>query len=390
MAEAERISARQRAILTAILESYIETGEPVGSGTIAGTIARVQAAEGGAGMGMGAGLSSATVRNEMAELAVAGLLEQPHTSAGRVPTAKAFRMYVEQLGGAGGPQRAGGLAGRSRAQLESRIESSFAGVAGTHAMLERTSHVLATVSSGVGVAVAAVTGAETLEHVHFSRLARCRVLAVVVTQSGQVRDRVLALDSGLEGAAGTNGLVASDRDLSARELETAANFLNENFRGWSMEGIRAEIGRLVERERSEYQRLIASVQELWGKAVPEGAGPVQTVYVEGVANLVASGNGADRGRLREVLAALEAKQRLIELLNAYIDARQDSVRVIFDLEEQAPEMAGLVLIASPARMAGESRGTVGVIGPKRMDYENTMNAVSYIVQVFERMLHTDA
>jgi heat-inducible transcriptional repressor len=372
---AEPISARQRAILTAILENYIETGEPVGSGTIAGTIARVQAAEGG--MGMGAGLSSATVRNEMAELANHGLLEQPHTSAGRVPTAKAFRMYVEQLGGAAGAQR--GSAGRAR--LESRIESSFAGVAGTHAMLERTSHVLATVSSGVGVAVA-VTGAETLEHVHFSRLARCRVLAVVVTQSGQVRDRVLALDSGSEGVGA--------RDLSARELETAANFLNENFRGWSMEGIRAEIGRLVERERNEYQKLIASVQELWGKAVPEGAGPMQTVYVEGVANLVSGGGAADRGRLREVLAALEAKQRLIELLNAYIDARQDSVRVIFDLEEQAPEMAGLVLIASPARMAGESRGTVGVIGPKRMDYENTMNAVSYIARVFDRMLNSSA
>ena len=95
MAEAERITARQRAILTAIVENYIETGEPVGSGTIAGTIARVQA-------GGGQGLSSATVRNEMAELANEGLLEQPHTSAGRVPTARAFRMYVDQLSGMGG------------------------------------------------------------------------------------------------------------------------------------------------------------------------------------------------------------------------------------------------------------------------------------------------
>ncbi len=113
------------------------------------------------------------------------------------------------------------------------------------------------------------------------------------------------------------------------------------------------------------------------------------MYVEGVANLVGSqawGRGG-RERLREVLAALEAKQRLVELLNAYIDAKQESVRVVFDLEEQAPEMAGLVLIAAPARMAGESRGTVGVIGPKRMHYENTMNAVSYIAQVFDRMLH---
>jgi len=352
MAEAERVTARQRAILTAIIESYIETGEPVGSGTIA----RLQSGE-------SSGLSSATVRNEMAELAEEGLLEQPHTSAGRVPTARAFRMYVEQLCGGAHPRVDGArLSARSRSQ----IDLSFQGVAGTQALLERTSHVLATLSSGVGVAIAAAAEGDMLEHVHFSRLAPARVLAVVVTRSGLVRDRVLALD----------------KDLSIKELEFAGNFLNENFRGWSIERVRAEIARLVERERSEYQRMLNSVQQLWAKAVPDA--PVQTVYVDGVANLV--GSQEDMERLRGVLAALEAKQRVVELLNAYIDARQESVRVVFDLVEQAPEMAGLVLIAAPARMAGESRGTVGVIGSKRMHYENTMNAVSYIAQVFDRML----
>ncbi len=99
------------------------------------------------------------------------------------------------------------------------------------------------------------------------------------------------------------------------------------------------------------------------------------------------GGADDRERLREMLSALEAKQRLVDLLNAYIDARQESVRVVFDLEEQAPEMAGLVLIAARARLGGERRGalgTVGVIGPKRMQYERTMNAVGYIAQVLER------
>ncbi len=354
MADAERVTARQRAILTAIIESYIETGEPVGSGTIA----RLQTNE-------GMGLSPATVRNEMAELADAGLLEQPHTSAGRVPTARAFRIYVEQLSGGTNPRvDAGRLSARSR----SEIDLSFVGLAGTQAVLERTSHVLATLSSGVGVAIAAAADGDMLEHVHFSRLAPSRVLAVVVTRSGLVRDRVLALD----------------KDLTLRELETAANFLNENFRGWSVERVREELARLVERERSEYQRMLNSVQQLWVKAVPDAGPPVQTVYVDGVANLV--GSQEDRERLREVLMALEAKQRLVELLNAYIDARQESVRVVFGLEEHAPEMAGLVLIAAPARMGGESRGTVGVIGPKRMHYENTMNAVGYIAQVFDRML----
>lgn len=364
MADAERVTARQRAILTAVVESYIETGEPVGSGTVA----RLQ-------MPDVSGMSPATIRNEMAELADAGLLEQPHTSAGRIPTARAFRMYVEQLSGGTNPRVNPRIdAARLPAPSRRQIDSSFVGLAGVQAVLERTSHVLATLSSGVGVAIAAAAEGDMLEHVHFSRLAAARVLAVVVTRSGMVRDRVLALD----------------RDLTLRELETAANFLNENFRGWSVERVRSEIARMLERERSEYQLLLNSVQQLWVKAVPESDVPMQTVYVEGVANLLGSqgmGSYEDRERLREVLAALEAKQRLVELLNAYIDARQESVRVVFDLEEQAPEMAGLVLIAAPARMGGENRGTVGVIGPKRMHYENTMNAVGYIAQVFDRMLH---
>jgi len=197
---------------------------------------------------------------------------------------------------------------------------------------------------------------------------------VVVTMGGVVRDRVLALD----------------RDLSLGELETASNFLNENFRGWEIERVRAELRARVEREQSEYHRMMDSVEQLWMKTLPEGVGlqaGVQTVWVEGVANLVGShpmGGVEDRERLREMLGALEAKQRLVELLNAYVDARQESVRVVFDLEEQAPEMAGLVLIAARARIGGESLGTVGVIGPKRMQYERTMSAVGYIAQVLER------
>ncbi len=346
MSEALHITARQRAILNAIIESYIATGEPVSSLAMARD-----------------GMSSATVRNEMADLVVAGLLEQPHTSAGRVPTAQAFRLYVEEL--SGGPRIA---SGRLPEASRSQIESSFAGVAGTEALLERTSHVLAMLSSGVGVAVTAVNGGDQLEHVHFSRLAEASVLAVVVTRSGQVRDRVLQLD----------------HDLSLADLEAAAGFLNAQFRGWSVEQVQTELARLVERERSEYQRMMAAAQQLWNKAVPD-APAAQTVYIDGVANLV--GSQEDRERLRAMLAALETKERLVGILNAYIDARQESVRVVFDLEEHSPEMRGLVLIAAPARVAGETRGTVGVLGPKRMHYENTMNAVSYIAQMFDRMLH---
>jgi heat-inducible transcriptional repressor len=193
------------------------------------------------------------------------------------------------------------------------------------------------------------------------------VLAVLVTRGGMVRDRVL--------------MVA--RDLSHTELETAANFLNEHYRGWNIERVRSELARRVDAERSEYQHRFEAAQQLWEAAVPEASTAEQAVYVEGVANLV--GLPEDRERLRQMLSALEAKQRMVELLNAYIDARQESVRVVFDLEEQAPEMAGLVLIAAPARVGGEIVGTVGVIGSKRMHYENAMSAVSYVAQMFDRL-----
>ncbi len=356
-----RISPRERAILTAVIELYVATGEPVGSQTLA----RLQ--EQGSAPGRpdplsGMSLSAATIRNVMADLAEAGLLEQPHTSAGRVPTARAFRYYVEQLSGRDRITPAN-LSRQSRDQ----IDDSFAGVNSAPEFLERTSHVLALLSSGVGVAVASASGNDALEHAHFSRLGTARVLAVVVTKSGLVRDRVLTLD----------------RDLSLVELETAARFLNENFHGWSMERIRSELSRRIERERSEYAQIMASVEQLWRKAIVEGA-TEQTIYIEGVSNLMAS--EGSREQLRQMMGALEEKQRLVDLLNAYVDARQESVRVVFDLENHTPEMRNLVLVAAPARLAGEGRGAVGVIGPTRMDYENTMNAVSYISLLFDRML----
>src|SRR5580698_11429291 len=152
MAGMNQMTIRQRQILTAIVENYISTGEPVSSGTIA----RSQALDAGS-------MSAATIHNEMADLADAGLLEQPHTSAGRVPSAQAFRMYVEQLHGG----IAGRLPGLSLAEVQSQIDLSLAGVAGAQALLARTSHVLATLSSGVGLAIGAVANADLLEHVHF-------------------------------------------------------------------------------------------------------------------------------------------------------------------------------------------------------------------------------
>lgn len=344
-----RISPRERLVLTSIIENYIATGEPVASQAIARQFGNKD------------GMSSATIRNVMASLGDAGLLDQPHTSAGRIPTARAFRFYVEQLSG---PAKLAPLTQERREQ----IDDSFLGIRSSEQFLERTSHVLALISSGVGVALGAIQGSHALEHIHFSRLAQHRVLAVVVTKAGAVLDRVLILD----------------RDLTHAELTASARFLNENFHGWSIERIRTELTRRIEQERTAYNQLMQSVEELYRKGALESennAGPV--IFVEGVANLLVS--EMDRERLRLMLSALEAKQRLIELLNAYVDARQQTVRVVVGLEEAIPEMGNFVLIGAPARLGEENLGTVAVIGPTRIQYQEMMNAVSYIARLSDKI-----
>ena len=366
-----RVSPRERLVLTAIIEQYIATGEPVASQAVAHSFADRE------------GLSSATVRNVMATLGEAGLLEQPHTSAGRVPTAAAFRYYVEQITQPGtqlgrmaaGAQTAGPMPQGASNLSEARrgqIEDSFTGVASSHEYLERTSHVLALISSGLGVALASSTAGQVLEHIHFSRLSTGRVLAVLVTQAGAVQDRVLTLD----------------RDLAHAELETAARYLNENFRGWPIERIRSEVARRVEVDRAAYHQMLASVEELCRKGALAGdeAGPA--IFVDGMANLITA--ELDRERLRQMLLALETKQRLVELLTAYVDGRQQEVRVVVGLDDASPAMQDLVLIGAPARLGGANLGTVAVIAPTRIQYQEMIQAVRYIARLSERILEVPA
>jgi len=345
MAQAGPSGQREREILTAIVETFIATGEPVGSRTLSRASRE--------------GISPATIRNVMADLSDAGYLEQPHTSAGRVPTAQAYRYYVEQLTG---------QAHISQAD-EGAIQKYFHGVGDVQEFMERTSHVLSLLSSGVGVTVTATGPRNALDHVYFSRLAANKVLAVVVARSGLVRDRVLRTSC----------------DFSQLELETAARYINENFRGWTINALRAELDRRVQSERSEYDRLMQSIEELQRSGALGLEPAAQTVFVEGVANLVASEE--DREHLRGLLSMLEEKERVVELLSAYVDARQEAVRVVIGLEEAEPQMRNFVLIGAPAHVGDEVVGSLAVIGPTRMDYQHSITAVSYIAQLFDKILN---
>src|SRR4051794_16409066 len=337
------IGIREREVLTAVVETFIATGEPVGSRTLARSNSE--------------GLSPASIRNVMADLSDAGFLEQPHTSAGRIPTTEAYRYYVEQLTGTA----------RLSHENENIIQGSLAGISDPQDFLERTSHVLSLISRNVGVAVAVGGPKNALEHVYFSRLGDQKVLAVLVTKAGVVRDRVLRMD------------------LSQSDLDAAARFINENFRGWTMESMRSELARRIEQERSEYDRLMQSVEQLYLQGALAGDDATQVVFVEGAANLVSGEQ--DRSRLQELLKTLEEKQRIVELLGAYLDAKQEAVRVVIGLDQALPSMRNFVLIGAPARVGGEMMGSLAVIGPTRMDYQHTMTAVSYIARLFDKILN---
>jgi heat-inducible transcriptional repressor len=337
------IGDREREILTAIVETFIATGDPVGSRTLARSNRE--------------GLSPATIRNVMADLADAGYLEQPHTSAGRVPSSEAYRYYVEQL------------TGKASLSQEDQgiIKDSLHGVSDVEEFMERTSHVLSLISHNVGITVAVGGPKNALEHVYFSRLGDQKVLAVLVTRSGLVRDRVLRLD------------------LPQDDLDAAARFINENFRGWTMEAMRAELARRLEQERSEYDRLMKSVEQLYRQGALTADETAQVVFVEGASNLVTGEQ--DRQRLQELLQTLEEKQKIVELLGAYLDAKQEAVRVVIGLDEALPSMRNFVLIGAPARVGDDVMGSFAVIGPTRIDYQHTMTAVSYIARLFDKILN---
>jgi len=181
-----------------------------------------------------------------------------------------------------------------------------------------------------------------------------------------VRDRVLRLTD----------------DLTVADLEIAANYINQNFRGWRMEAVRNEIATRLQQERTEYDRMMTSVEQLYSQGALATEGAPQSVFVEGASNLVITQQ--DKERLRQLLATLEERQRIVDLLSAYLDARQEAVRVVVGLEDTVPHLNNFVLIGTPARVGDEVVGSLAVIGPTRLDYEHTITAVSYIARMFDQ------
>jgi len=344
MAEEARITARQRAILTTIIESYIETGEPVGSGTIA-RLAHGEIPS----------MSSATIRNEMAELAEAGLLEQPHTSAGRIPTEKAFRFFVRSLN-----------AGRVVTSETERLRSEFSGLRTIGAHVERSSYILMELTHNVGITAAIPTVHQELDQIELVPLSDRRVLTIVVTRDHIVRNRVVALD----------------QTVSPEELISIRNYVNRNFGGWQLGDARRELMRRMAEDRARYDAGMRSLQQLYQKGLLD-VDTSPEVHMEGASNLLGLDLHLNREKLRQLLQALEEKKRLVELLDRFLEQPAGELEVHVGLERAHPAMKDLSLIGMTVNLTSGVPAKVAVLGPMRMHYERAMAAVLQISRALE-------
>ena len=346
MEEETGLRGRRREILAAIVRQYITSGLPVGSKALAGSLNEA--------------VSSATIRNVMAELEEAGYLSQPHVSAGRVPTDKAYRSYVDWV------------AGTTQLGKEIRqfIDDALTAEQATpEQLMALSSRVLAEVSRQVGVVLGPKLEEKLLEHIKFVKLPEWRVLAVIVSKPDLIENKVIRLEE----------------DFSQQELDSAADFLNAEFRGWSLRTVRLEIfGRLAEM-KSLCDRLLSSIGTLFvaGALGDEEPG---TLFVEGTARFLAQSGAADFRVVRELLATFEEKVKLIKILSACLESSQAGVRTVIGREIPNRELQDFAIVVAPYHYRARAVGVLGVVGPTRMEYERTITAVDYVARLCSRLL----
>lgn len=339
----ETLEERKRQILAAVVRAHIDTGAPVSSSNVADR--------------SGLPLSSATVRHEMASLEEAGYLHQPHTSAGRIPTARAFEFYAREVAT---------KARLSPADQRWINRSLAAEAADAEALLARVPHVLAELCHGLGLVLVPPLEATTLGQVRFVRLGDRRILAVVVTRSGRVRDKVVRVREGYR----------------TDELERMSAYLNDNFRGWTLQAIRVELERRVAVERSHFLGQAAALcQESFDLGEDPGA-----LQMEGMAHLVDQVEGTSPEVLRDLLLALEEKERLARLLSDCLQSPESPLRVLIGLERLTPAMKDFALIGTCYGHGASVFGSLGLLGPTRMDYDRAVTAVAYVATFFNRLL----
>jgi heat-inducible transcriptional repressor len=345
------LNDRTMRVLATLVREHIETGEPVASQKL---VRRG-----------GFGLSSATIRNILVQLEELGYLRQPHTSAGRVPTDLGYRAYVDQL--LKRPRTT-----RSTPLAEAQVLEQIASLPNTDAetMVSTVPHMLAHASHAVAFALMpeAVSGA--FHRIEFVPLGGGRVLVIVVAQSSQVSHKVVDLES----------------EVTASDLEQAASYLNVEFSGLPLAEVRRTILERLSHERVLYDKIMARALRL-ARASFDGVGASRPLYVEGTSSLVDEVSepysSITLSALGTLVRMIEEKHRLVRLLSEYIDG--PGLMVVIGSEHQEPTLRQFSLVASTFSN-GEVTGTVGLIGPLRMQYSRAIPMVDHVAGTVSRLL----
>lgn len=330
------LDERAKSLLKTLVERYIADGQPVGSRTLS--------------KASGLELSPATIRNVMADLEELGLIASPHTSAGRVPTARGYRLFVDTMLTA-----APGLVADTR-PLEQQLQPDQ-----PQRVIASAAQLLSNLSSFVGV-VTAPRKPSVFHHIEFLRLGERRVLVIMVAPDGDVQNRV----------------IFTAQDLSQAELAEASNRLNAHYAGLSLESVR-------ERLKSEVDALRGEIAQLMSAAVQVGTEAMQheedRVVVSGERNLLTVQDFShDMGSLRRLFDLFEQKTQLMRLLD--VSSRAEGVRIYIGGESQVVPFEELSIVSAPYEVDGQVVGTLGVIGPTRMAYDRMIQ----IVDITSRMV----
>ena len=321
---------RAKLLLKALVERYIADGQPVGSRTLA--------------KAAGMELSPATIRNVMSDLEELGLIASPHTSAGRIPTARGYRLFVDTM---------------LTVRREGLVSANEMGATGIEAgaqpqrVISHAAQMLSSLSQFVGV-VMAPRRASVFRHIEFLSLSERRVLVILVSPDGDVQNRIIHTQVNFEQS----------------QLLEAANFLNAHYAGLTMEEVRARLKTEVDALRGEIAQLMQAAVD-----IGTGSGSVQEdIVVSGERNLLSvSEFSSDMGHLRQLFDLFEQKTQLIRLLD--VSTQADGVRIYIGGESQVVPFQELSVVTAPYEVDGQVVGTLGVIGPQRMPYDRMIQIV---------------
>ena len=345
--EGRRLNERSREILRWAISTFVATGQPVGSRRIARRSRE--------------GLSAATVRNIMADLEEMGYLRQPHASAGRIPTDKAYRFYVDYM------LERHAISPRDREIVDRNLLPDDS----PEHLMARTSQILSKVSNNLGIVVSPPISRVALQHIQFVKLTDRRILVVLVSHSGFVQNRV----------------ICPDEDFSQSELDRSGRFIVEHFKDKTLQEIKAHILQMILQEKALYDKFTQKVIMLSTQTFSEVPDNVRAeIYLEGASNLIKAREFSDINRMRLLFETMEEKSRLANLISQCIQGDTQEVRITIGAENALPGIEDCTLITSPYAVDEKTQGSLGILGPTRMEYARAISVVEYVANLFGRVL----